>query len=210
VNSFDVQTSFIQRGTVPAVPAGTPGTVEAETGIPCAAGGEGRTVFICAHWDSPTPKVGKAVGQFKIQVAKPAAPTGVSAESGDGKLIVRWSASTGSPNADRYFARATPLVGGVPTGSPVDSVLTNSTNVTLGGLTNNTTYEVVVFALSVGRNPSDASAAAQGTPIATDDFWEHYRTQPGAREQGGCASGGAGPLAILGVAALLARARRRK
>jgi len=202
-----VVNSAVQREQVSGADAAreaTPATVT----DPCASSREGKVVFICAHWkDANSNPSGRARGKFIIQIAKPTAPTGVNVEPGEGRLIVTWTASTGGAVlADRYFARATPVGGG----SSIDSGTTNGTRATITGLANGTPYDVVVFALSVGGNPSDASAAAEGTPIETDDFWEFYRNQPGAHEEGGCGVGGEGPLALLGISALLAALRRRK
>jgi MYXO-CTERM domain-containing protein len=174
----------------------------------CDATGELQDVFICVHWsDGTTNNRGFATGTFKVQVAAPAAPTLVNVRSGNARLLVSWTASTGgSATADRYFAQATPVGGGTAVASPT----TNGTSVTITGLENGTDYDVVVFALSVGGNPSTASDPEVGTPQPTDGFWESYRQRPGAREDGGCATGSAGPLALLGVLGLLAALRRRK
>jgi uncharacterized protein (TIGR03382 family) len=211
----DVPTQGVRAGSVDSTSATLPvqqlavagSLIVSRSGSVCTGADENKEVFVCVHWDSPTQnKAGVATGRFRIQTAAPSPPTGVSASPADGRLIVRWTASTGSTLADRYFARATPVGGG----TSADSATTNGTTVDIGGLTNNTTYDVVVFAVSIGGNASAASAAAQGTPLPSDNFWEFYRNQSGANEQGGCASGGAGALALLFVAAGLVLSRRRK
>jgi uncharacterized protein (TIGR03382 family) len=173
----------------------------------CSAAGEGQVIWICAHWyNANGARSGAASGRFLVQVAAPAPPTGVSAGSGDTRLHVRWDASTGGAvTADRYVAEATPVAGGPAIRS--ESVAAQS--VTLSGLVNDQEYSVVVFALSVGRNESEPSAAVTGTPRPVDDFFEVYRRTPGAREEGGCGAGGTGPLALVAVG-LLALLRRRK
>lgn len=174
----------------------------------CDSGSEGHTVYVCSHWyDGSAVRRGYASGKFIIQLAAPNAPTGAGVEVGDTRLRVSWTPSTsGAAAADHYIAEATPVAGG----APILSSSTNGTEVTISGLTNGTEYSVVVYAFSVGGNRSVASNAVTGTPMPVDDFWEHYRNQPGAREEGGCGTGGAGAFALLGAAALLVASRRRK
>lgn len=172
----------------------------------CSTAAEGSVVFVCVHWVNNDVVSGVATGRFLVQRAAPEPPTDVSVGSGDGKLTVRWTASAaGTVVADRYVARATPVGGG----DTFSSGLTNATSAEISGLQNGTEYEVQVFALSVGRNESAGTAPVLGTPQPTDDFWDVYRNTPGAREQGGCGTGGTGALALLGVS-LAALLRRRK
>ena len=65
---------------------------------------------------------------------------------------------------------------------------------------------MTVSALSAAGNPSAESNALLGTPIPADDFWDRY-SAAGGQEEGGCATGAAGPLALLGLAAAFARRR---
>jgi uncharacterized protein (TIGR03382 family) len=170
---------------------------------------ERQEIWICAHWfNSAGARSGAASGRFLVQVLapNPPPPGSVSAGSGDTRLHVRWSASTGGQvTADRYVAEATPVAGGAPVRS--DAVAAQS--VTISGLVNDQDYSVVVYALSVGRNESDPSEAVIGTPRPVDDFFDVYRRFDGAREEGGCGSGGTGPLALVALG-LLALLRRRK
>jgi uncharacterized protein (TIGR03382 family) len=173
--------------------------------LSCESAAENSEVFVCVHWANGT-QSGIATGRFLVQLATPARPTGVSVGSGDRKLTVRWTASSGGDAiADRYVARATPVGGG----DTFSSALTNATTAEISGLQNGTEYAVRVFALSVGRNESDGTDPVNGIPQPTDDFWEVYRNTPGAREEGGCGTGGTGALALLGVS-LAALVRRRK
>ena len=168
---------------------------------------DGDIIYICAHLydDATSSKKGYASGKFIVQVAKPAAPTGVTAGAGDTRLYVSWTASGGSVAVDHYIAAATPTAGG----ATVLSSAATGEDATIEGLVNGTPYSVVVYAYSVGGNQSLASTpAVEGTPQPVDDFWERYRATPGAREDGGCGAGGTGPLALLSVA-LLALLRRR-
>lgn len=171
----------------------------------CGAEGEGQVLFVCAHWYEGSTRRGVALGRFEVQVAVPEPPTGVSVGSGDTRLHVSWTASTsGTVVADRYVAEAKPVAGG----TAVRSDPVAAQDVTISGLVNDQDYSVVVYALSVGRNESAPSAAVTGTPREVDDFWEVYRRNPDAREDGGCGTGGAGPLALVAVGALALLRRR--
>jgi MYXO-CTERM domain-containing protein len=176
----------------------------------CDASQENQQIWICAHWtDANANKdVASATGKFILQFAKPSPPTGISAGPGSGKLYVSWTASdpSGPALADHYVAAATPTAGG----STVFSGSVTGTSASIGGLSNGTEYSVVVYAYSIGGNQSDASSpAALATPVAGADFWDVYKDR-GGQEQGGCASGGAGALGLLGaVAGLVLRRRKR-
>ena len=75
---------------------------------------------------------------------------------------------------------------------------------------NGVTYSVVVYAYSKAGNRSDASAAVTGTPQPVARLLGPVPGSAAAPSSGGCASGSAGALALLGTAALLALARRKK
>jgi MYXO-CTERM domain-containing protein len=165
---------------------------------------DGGVVYICSHLYDGTRK-GYASGRFEIQVTAPAAPSisdvGAASET---SLFVSWSAPTSGVQVDHYRVVATS--NGVEVGSATTSGPT--TSATIDNLAEGTSYSVVVYAYSLGGNESPPSAAMGGTPGPVYDFWETYKNA-GGRDDGGCASGAAGPLALLGVAALL-RLRRRK
>jgi MYXO-CTERM domain-containing protein len=168
---------------------------------------ENQVLYICAHLldggDTTNP-VGSASGKFIVQIAAPSAPTlhtvGPASET---SLVARWTEPTGL-SVDHYVVVATAGTEEHRTGT----IFAPATSATISGLSLGTTYSVVVFAFSLGGNPSPASNAMDGTPSPVDDFWETYLNS-GGRDDGGCATGSAGPLALLGVAALL-RLRRRK
>ena len=210
-------------GVTPQVFAGGVGSVPADSAIkdvavsgtgvmaavkkPCEAAQESQQIWICAHWTDAfgNRNVGWASGKFIIQLAAPAAPAGVNVGAGDSKLEVSFSPGTGgATDANHFVAYATPSSGGVE----VASGSVTSSPATIKGLTNNQEYVVVVRAYSVGGNPSADSAAATGMPRATADFWDAYGAA-GGPEQGGCAAGPGGALALLGAAPLLALRRRK-
>ncbi len=173
----------------------------------CTEGTGDQTVHVCVeyHPTSTGGRKGGAIGQLKVSLTRPPAPTGTLVVTpGDGALNLTWSAVNDS-------AVKSYLLIAKQGGSEVARRETTSTdNVRVSGLQNGVTYDLEVYSLSEAKNRSAGNLTGQGTPQPVDDFWEFYRNQPGAHEQGGCGAGGAGPLALLGLAALLAPLRRRK
>jgi hypothetical protein len=162
-----------------------------------------------AGYDACDARNGWAKGTVKLSLTKPAAPVSVSVTPGDSALNVRWSAgSGGAVDAAEYAVVATTTDARDATGTHAFGK-TNDTSYRAKDLVNGVTYSVVVYAYSAAGNPSPASAAVAGTPLPVSDFWDVYR-QSGGPERGGCASGPAGAAALLGTAALLALARRKK
>jgi uncharacterized protein (TIGR03382 family) len=161
-----------------------------------------RTVYLCVQWYDASGAVhGWATATLPLDLTPPAAPTGVSTSPADGSLHVNCSA--GDSSTSTFKARAT-----APAGAPTYSNQASSCgDLVLGGLANGQTYTVVVFGMDAANNPSPASAPAQGQPVATDDFWTHYKNA-GGRDQGGCSSAGA--AGVLGALAALVLLRRRR
>jgi MYXO-CTERM domain-containing protein len=183
-------------------------------GKSCNPSQDGATIWICAHWsDATSTRNGSAVGKFQLQFNAPDAAGNVNVSAGDTKLFVKWDpATTGAILADHYIAEAY-LPPHSPTNTPPDPadatagpVTAHSTTIT--GLTNGQTYDVYVVAYSIGGNPGPRSKVQQGTPQPSADFWDVYKSRGGV-EEGGCQSGPAGALAMLGVALLLAFRRRK-
>jgi hypothetical protein len=183
------------------------------TGFSCDTD-EGAEIRICSHWyDQASVRRGLARGIFLVQLAAPASPTLDSVGPGDGRLRVSWTpGALGTVAADTYVAQATPVD---EEGTPIEGAVTmfsprtNATTTRISGLTNGTLYRVTVTAFSVGRNPSAESNALLETPVPVADFWDVYEEADG-REQGGCASGRASPVALLAAAAILLALRRRR
>lgn len=184
------------------------GPATSATDIPCDAAKENTSVFICAHWTDSggTVNKGVAVGQFQLQLRAPNKPGGVSVQGADSKLRVSWTANGIDPvRTEFYIARAfaagtTDLVKTSPRATGASTTITD--------LENGQLYDVDVVAFSVGGNPSAGSdKQLNQSPVPSGDFWDVYKTRGGV-EQGGCASGSAGMLALLGVASLLAFRRR--
>ena len=182
-------------------------TVASAVGYGCDPSNEGKTIWICSHWENASGiRNGFASGHFLVQVLAPAAPVSVGASPGDSALEVGWTAGSGGADVDHYIVTATAVGSTTPAAS---SGQIKATTTRLGGLTIGTEYTVVVVAYSKGGNPSDPSAPVTGTPMKVEDFWDWYKLQ-GGTETGGCASGSAGFAALAGVAALLALRRRAR
>ncbi len=163
------------------------------------------TISVCVqHWVIGAASAkGTATGSATLEVEPPPVPVLVSVATGDSALFVSWA--DGTTNTIAAVSYNVTAVGGGAT------VTKNSTSKSyrLGGLTNGVTYSVTVTSLSAGGNESVASSPpVLGTPQPVDGFWEQYKNAGGV-EQGGCAGGPAGLVALLGVALALRGLRRR-
>lgn len=185
--------------------------------LSCDSAQADQTITVCVHYfpsdgaggtvANPT---GWAIGQLTLSLRRPpqltSAPT---VRGGDGALEGTWAAapSPGSGQAPATGYRVVILK------ETVDEVVTwkdvTTTEARVEGLENGVNYRFTVFSLSAARNLSEFGLWTMGSPVPTSDFWEYYRGAGGV-EQGGCAAGAAGPLALLGVAALVAALRRRR
>jgi fibronectin type 3 domain-containing protein len=93
------------------------------------------------------------------------APTGLTATPGNGEVGLSWTApasASGPPASYHVYEGTSP---GFTLGTPVTS--TTSTNATVTGLTNGTTYYFVVTAVDASGTASAASAEASAEPTAT-------------------------------------------
>ena len=100
-----------------------------------------------------------------LAAGTPGAPTGLTATPGNAEVGLSWTAPVaagGSPARYRVYEGTSP---GFTLGTPVMS--TTSTNATVTGLTNGTTYYFVVAAVNAGGTVSAASAEASAEPLAT-------------------------------------------
>jgi hypothetical protein len=168
------------------------------------------TIYLCVqHWPSTgtsgTAK-GTATGTIALEVEPPPVPVSVTVAPGDSALFVNWAAGTGST-----VAAASYNVTAAST-TPPETHTQNFTSLTgehrVGGLTNGVTYTVNVTSVSAGGLESGPSlTVVTGTPAQVMDFWDQYHLA--GREQGGCAGGPAGLVALLGVALALRGLRRR-
>lgn len=178
-------------------------------------------IALCIQARASGADIGTARGRLTLSLTKPGSPTGVSASPGERALNVSWNrvdSTSTTPAAEGYVVDAT-VVGTTtdafdPVAIHTSGRITSSDerpDVRLGGLVNGVVYQVRVFAFSTADNRSDfdPANAVTGIPQPVDDFFETYRAAGGV-EEGGCASGAAGPVAIGAVALLLAMVVRRR
>ena len=89
-----------------------------------------------------------------MQVPAPAAPIGLTATAGDGKVDLTWTAVSGATSYKVYQGTATGTYGTIP----VDTVAGTSRTIT--GLTNGTTYYFVVIASNEGGDSANSNEAS--------------------------------------------------
>lgn len=172
-------------------------------------------IYVCVQGSGGSSAFGYAKETITLDTTRPGAPIGLGAGVGDGALVISWTEPTGTPVAYDYRLEVTAQ------NSTLDPTVHQASGIRaeryeMGGLTNDADYDVNVWSVSEAGNESASPAAVVGTPRPVDDFWDYYGRGscdssapcPG-REQGGCGAGGTGPLALLGLAALLAVFRRR-
>jgi Synergist-CTERM protein sorting domain-containing protein len=178
--------------------------------------GSRTTVFLCLFNSGTT--VIAATGQLQLDLQTPPPPVAGTPGVGDSALNVNWSLGAGSADAGTSGAPTgfnvyCEVAGATPPPPAVIekrcAALTGggTTTARIGGLTNETAYDVEVTAVSRGGNESGRSNRVTGTPVQIDDFWRLYRAVPG-REQGGCSSGAAGALALLLLVPIALHRRR--
>jgi Synergist-CTERM protein sorting domain-containing protein len=157
-----------------------------------------------------------ASGTLQLDLQTPPAPAVNSVSGGDSALNVTWSLGSGSADAGtagaatgfNVYCDLSPAVR--PIAKKCASVTGGGTSSTrIGGLTNGVDYDVEVTALSAGGNESPHSDPVTGRPLEVNDFWRLYRND-GGREQGGCATGAAGLVALIALTPLALRRRRRR
>lgn len=137
----------------------------------------------------------------------PDVPTLKSVVGVDSALRVEVEANGGSPTEFRVEVR-NPADGSVVT-SRQQTVSTTSFR--MDGLTNNTTYSVVAFAVDAAGNVSAATDAQNGTPVKTNGFFQTY-VDAGGQETGGCnvAGGGLAGGAVLAALGFWLSSRRNR
>jgi hypothetical protein len=186
-------------------------TATAAPGSDTCAAGLTRTIYVCVHFfprDQSAPSA-SATGQLELDLTLPATPTITGVTAGEEALRVSWNEGTGGAADTTYYR-----IQATATDPAQDGATHTSGKITGGsgrieGLKEGVEYQVTVIAFSTADNASGPSNAVPGTPVPVLDFWEGYGAS-GGREQGGCASGPAGALGILGAVLALALHRRRK
>jgi len=155
-----------------------------------------------------------ATGAITLDLQAPPAPVANEPTPGDGALNVSWSQGSGSVDGGSGAATGYSVYCDVAGTTPINRKCATvsgagTTNTRIENLINGTAYDVQVTATTVGQNESGRSNTVTGTPEVINDFWRLYR-QDGGREQGGCAAGAGGLVALLALAPLAWRWRRRR
>jgi len=147
----------------------------------------------------------------KFALAPPFPPIEVGITPGDSHLKISWTPGDPADTIATYEVHVVPA-GEVPDGGPVNTVSSTSADVsrTDNGqpLQNDAGYSITVFARDTYGNLSDSSGEVIGTPVASADFYNHYRDL-GGTSTGGCSTGGGSALIALGALALALLLRRR-
>lgn len=115
-----------------------------------------------------------------IVVSPPAAPTGLSATAGDGRVQLSWTAVNG---ATSYTVKYT--VNGGP--SQIAAAGVGSTNFTHTGLTNGTTYSYIVSASNAGGTSPDSTPVSATPTAATQAVLSIWTPTDGYTITGGMA-----------------------
>lgn len=174
----------------------------------CSPSGD-TSIYVCIQLKANNTVVGMARGTLVLSVTAPPAPTGVFARpADDGALEITWKGppTTATPRAYDYKVVAASTDARDPNTHTAHEV--TGERFVMRGLVNEVPYTINVYSVSEAGNESEKSDDYVASPSSVYDLWEIYR-QVGGVDDGGCASGPAGPLALLGIAALLALLRRR-
>ncbi len=161
-----------------------------------------------------TTATASATGAIGLDLQAPPPPVANTPTPGDGALNVSWSQGNGSVDGGSGAATQFRVYCDVhPQTSPIAKRCAVSgngtTNTRIEHLTNGTEYDIEITAATTGGNESGRSNLVSGTPEIINDFWRLYR-QDGGHEQGGCALGAGGLVALLALVPLALRRRRRQ
>ncbi len=125
---------------------------------------EGKYYLFIYGWEPATPtRWGRIATQVTYDNTPPTAPTGLSAQPGDGELYLTWAAGSDSLSGIKgyrvyYKIKDSPDM-------PATFDILNEGNGTLTGLTNETTYTVYLKALDMAGNESiESSDEVNATP----------------------------------------------
>jgi len=95
----------------------------------------------------------------------PAAPSGLSATSGDGEASLEWGAVSASDLEGYNLYRATSSIGSVSDLTPINSTPLSETSFTDADVSNGTVYYYRVTAMDDSDNESDGSSEVEVTPF---------------------------------------------
>jgi len=146
----------------------------------------------------------------KYALAPPFPPINIGVAPGDGHLKLSWSPGDPGEVIVQYDVHVEPEAGGVDGGvaATVTSAHADVSTTDDGQpLQNDAGYFITIVATDSYGNVSQPSLDVLAFPVATADFYNHYRDLGGSAR--GCASGGAS-VWIAGIAIALALLLRRR
>jgi uncharacterized protein (TIGR03382 family) len=149
----------------------------------------------------------------KYALAPPFPPRNIVITPGDSHLKLAWSKGDEAETIASYDVYVVPE-GGISDAGPVQNVTSPSADVTKTDdgqpLMNDAGYAITLVAKDTYGNISEPSLDAIGTPVASADFYNHYRDLGGsAQGGGGCSTGGASAFIAAAALALALLLRRR-
>jgi uncharacterized protein (TIGR03382 family) len=195
---------------------------------PCTGTGE-TPIYLCIQGQASSTNFATARGVITLSLITPdiIPQFNLPILPGNTRLTPSWSPS-GTAITQRFLVQAVSLLdpttlpttgafdpNGTFTGfDPRDTGFHSSgfvtgSSATVRGLQNDVVYALIVTGFTDAYSPGDPSNVVTASPVFVSDFWNEYKSD-GGRETGGCASGVAGPLALLLLAGTLALVRRRK
>ncbi|HWT85047.1 MAG TPA: MXAN_2562 family outer membrane beta-barrel protein [Myxococcales bacterium] len=154
--------------------------------------------------------VSTASVNVKYALAPPFPPINIGVAPGDGHLKLNWSKGDDAEIIVQYDVHVEPEIGGTDGGVAATVTSTNADVKTTDDgqpLQNDAGYFITIVATDSYGNVSQPSVEVVGIPVATADFYNHYRDQGGSAR--GCASGGAS-VWIAGIAIALSLLLRRR
>jgi fibronectin type 3 domain-containing protein len=160
--SYTISYGTTQGGPYPTVLTGVTGTNDTITGLT-----NGTTYYFVVSAVDSAGAGANSTEANTTPVAVPNTPANLVATSGNGQVVLTWSASTGATSYTVSY--------GTTSGGPYPTVLTGITNPTdtITGLTNLTAYYFVVSAqnstgTSVNSSQATATPAAPIPPVPTN------------------------------------------
>jgi len=217
--SEDAASLLVQRtGTATFSTMDLPGFKSGSDGGVACGEAVTKTWRLCGYVESPgftgfatacgsnNQKIRNTSSTVSYDGLPPDAPTLESLQSQDGALRAGVGDVPGDAVEGRVGARLAGSAGDFRLSERV-AVSGDTVYVTIDGLTNEASYEVVAYAVDAADNASVASEPLLGTPRKTVGFFGQYRAA-GGEERGGCASVPASALPLLAVALAFSRRRR--
>ena len=169
------------------------------------------TNMLCVQYSLTSgSSVSTASVNVKYALAPPFPPIDIGVAPGDGHLKLNWSPGDPAEIIVQYDVHVEPETGGVDGGvaAAVTSAHADVSTTDDGQpLQNDAGYFITIVATDSYGNVSQPSLEVLGIPVATADFYNHYRDEGGSAR--GCASGGAS-VWIAGIAIALSLLLRRR